>query len=189
MADIPNGVRGQPRTYFGEEVDIRIATQPDGFWTVSDERSAEQVLVDIGLIWEGQPTAYDRSLENSPNLTEGSGTSSRQAAGVVDADEKDAKKSAGSKTAKQKAAATKQKHPRTAQNPSKPPKTAKSLVTDEVEVHSDEPTAEDQLGRLPFAWALVDRIEDIRKKGGKDGFASCSCSMRHGARARRPFSI
>ena len=41
-----------------------------------------------------------------------------------------------------------------------------------VEPQSDEPTAEDQLGRRPFAQALVERMDRIYEKGGHDGFAA-----------------
>jgi hypothetical protein len=41
-----------------------------------------------------------------------------------------------------------------------------------VEPQSDEPTAEDQLGRRPFAQALVERMDRIYQKGGHDGFAA-----------------
>lgn len=43
--------------------------------------------------------------------------------------------------------------------------------TEAVETHSDEPTANDQLGRRPFAQAMVERMNDVREKGGSDGFA------------------
>jgi KAP family P-loop domain len=41
-----------------------------------------------------------------------------------------------------------------------------------VEPQSDEPTADDQLGRRPFAQALVERMDKIYQKGGHDGFAA-----------------
>jgi hypothetical protein len=41
-----------------------------------------------------------------------------------------------------------------------------------VEPQSDEPTADDQLGRRPFAQALVERMDKIYEKGGHDGFAA-----------------
>jgi len=43
---------------------------------------------------------------------------------------------------------------------------------DSVEPQSDEPTADDQLGRRPFAQALVERMDRIYEKGGHDGFAA-----------------
>ena len=40
-----------------------------------------------------------------------------------------------------------------------------------VEPQSDEPTANDQLGRKPFAQALVERMDRVIEKEGRDGFA------------------
>ncbi len=40
-----------------------------------------------------------------------------------------------------------------------------------VATHSDEPTSMDELGRRPFARALVERMDDVRRNGGEDGFA------------------
>ncbi|RKR00348.1 KAP family P-loop NTPase fold protein [Maricaulis maris] len=44
-------------------------------------------------------------------------------------------------------------------------------IIESVSPHSDEPTAEDELGRRPFARALVERMEAVHKQGGADGFA------------------
>ena len=41
----------------------------------------------------------------------------------------------------------------------------------DVKPKSDEPTAEDELGRRPFAESLVDKINEVREAGQKDGFA------------------
>lgn len=41
-----------------------------------------------------------------------------------------------------------------------------------VEPQSDEPTLIDQLGRRAFAQALVERMDKIHSKGGRDGFAA-----------------
>lgn len=40
-----------------------------------------------------------------------------------------------------------------------------------VKPKSDEPTAEDELGRRPFAESLVDKINEVREAGQRDGFA------------------
>lgn len=40
-----------------------------------------------------------------------------------------------------------------------------------VEPQSDEPTDDDQLGRKPFAQALVERMDRVIEKEGRDGFA------------------
>ncbi len=44
-------------------------------------------------------------------------------------------------------------------------------VSESVMPQSDEPTADDQLGRRPFARALVERLDTVHGQGGKDGFA------------------
>ncbi len=41
----------------------------------------------------------------------------------------------------------------------------------DVKPKSDEPTAEDELGRRPFAESLVDKINEVREAGQGDGFA------------------
>lgn len=41
----------------------------------------------------------------------------------------------------------------------------------DVKPKSDEPTAKDELGRRPFAESLVDKINEVREAGQKDGFA------------------
>jgi hypothetical protein len=45
-------------------------------------------------------------------------------------------------------------------------------LLESVEPQSDEPTADDQLGRRPFAQALVERMDKLYQKGGQDGFAA-----------------
>lgn len=46
-----------------------------------------------------------------------------------------------------------------------------ALRTDAVPTHSDEPTTDDQLGRRPFARALVERMIEVKHASGRDGFA------------------
>lgn len=41
----------------------------------------------------------------------------------------------------------------------------------DVKPKSDEPTAKDELGRRPFAESLVDKINEVREAGQRDGFA------------------
>jgi hypothetical protein len=41
-----------------------------------------------------------------------------------------------------------------------------------VESQSDEPTSDDQLGRRPFAQALVERLDKLYEKGAHNGFAA-----------------
>jgi|GEM_PF-5745277 len=45
------------------------------------------------------------------------------------------------------------------------------LRPEAVTPHSDEPTAEDELNRRPFARALVERMDTVHGQGGVDGFA------------------
>ena len=47
---LPDSPNAQPRSYFGEQADLEIATQSDTFWTITEERSAEQILLEIGKI-------------------------------------------------------------------------------------------------------------------------------------------
>ncbi len=49
-----------------------------------------------------------------------------------------------------------------------PERTEKS---NSVHAHSDEPTKLDHLSRRPFALALVERMDEVRTKGGAEGFA------------------
>ncbi|WP_141687829.1 KAP family P-loop NTPase fold protein [Stappia indica] len=56
-AILPNSLNAEPRSLFGQTVDIAIATQPDAFWIVTDERSAEDVFRDLERIRDGKPTA------------------------------------------------------------------------------------------------------------------------------------
>ncbi len=50
QALLPGGGADTPLSYFGEKADIEIATQPDDFWTINDDRSAEDILREIGEI-------------------------------------------------------------------------------------------------------------------------------------------
>nr|WP_321456232.1 hypothetical protein [uncultured Cohaesibacter sp.] len=47
---LPDSMEYQPRSYFGEKADIKIATQPDDFWTISENRSAVQILREVGAV-------------------------------------------------------------------------------------------------------------------------------------------
>jgi hypothetical protein len=52
------------------------------------------------------------------------------------------------------------------------PRPDESRRLESVEPQSDEPTTNDQLGRRPFAQALVERMDKLYEKGGQDGFAA-----------------
>lgn len=47
---LPDSDDATPRSLFGKEADIAIATKPRRFWTITEERSAEDVLRDIAEI-------------------------------------------------------------------------------------------------------------------------------------------
>lgn len=49
-AILPDPYDAKPRSLFGKEADIAIATQPDEFWRVMEERSAEDILEEIAAI-------------------------------------------------------------------------------------------------------------------------------------------
>ncbi len=40
-----------------------------------------------------------------------------------------------------------------------------------VRTHADDPAIEDQLNRRPFAAAIVEKMNEVRRMGGRDGFA------------------
>ena len=46
-AILPNSMEGQPSSPFSDRADIEIATQPDEFWTVTENRLAEQIVDEI----------------------------------------------------------------------------------------------------------------------------------------------
>ncbi|QGZ36705.1 KAP family P-loop NTPase fold protein [Stappia indica] len=117
-----------PRRLFDETADI-IATQPEAFWTITEERSAEDVLRDIERIRDGKPPIFQATA-----ASDGNDTVSGPAGDEALAD-------------------------------------GEVLRTDAVPTHSDEPTTNDQLGRRSFARALVERIVEVRKTSGRDGFA------------------
>lgn len=47
---LPEPRNAKPRSLFGEKADITIATQPGEFWTVTEKRSAEDILEEIAEI-------------------------------------------------------------------------------------------------------------------------------------------
>lgn len=53
---LPFILNEEPRSLFGEKADIAIATQPDEFWTITDERSAEDILSEIAEIGRYEPS-------------------------------------------------------------------------------------------------------------------------------------
>lgn len=55
-AILPNSRNARTRSLFGETADIAIATQPDEFWRVTEERSAEDILSEIAKIGGYEPS-------------------------------------------------------------------------------------------------------------------------------------
>ena len=55
-AILPNSRNARTRSLFGEAADIAIATQPDEFWTITEQRSAEDILSEIAEIGRYEPS-------------------------------------------------------------------------------------------------------------------------------------
>jgi len=66
-AILPNGRGRRPASLFGEKADIAIAMQPDEFWTVTDDRSAERILDEIAEMagWRPLPLETEQEYDNS----------------------------------------------------------------------------------------------------------------------------
>ncbi len=68
-AILPNSRAAKPHSLFGQKADLAIATQPDEFWTVTEERSAEDVLEAIAEIAGYRlPAERRREGETFPEL-------------------------------------------------------------------------------------------------------------------------
>lgn len=68
-AILPEPGNARPRSLFGETADIAIATQPDNFWTVTEDRSAEDILSEIAEIANYRLPEQERSEgDTSPDL-------------------------------------------------------------------------------------------------------------------------
>lgn len=55
-AILPEPDNARPRSLFGETADIAIASQPNEFWTITEERSAEDILEEIAEIGGYEPS-------------------------------------------------------------------------------------------------------------------------------------
>ena len=65
-AILPNGRGRRPESLFGEKADIAIAMQPEEFWAVTDERSAERILDEIAEIANRTPRReFEREYDHS----------------------------------------------------------------------------------------------------------------------------
>ncbi|WP_417676758.1 hypothetical protein [Roseibium sp.] len=58
-AILPNGIGVAPHSPFGEKATVAIAAQPDTFWTVSEGRNIEQILIDIWHISMGETSQFN----------------------------------------------------------------------------------------------------------------------------------
>lgn len=66
-AILKNSPNAKPRSLFGQKADIAIATRPNEFWTVSNARSAEDILSEIAEIGGYEPSY---TLAENSSLTE-----------------------------------------------------------------------------------------------------------------------
>lgn len=165
-AILPNSLNAEPRSLFGETADIAIATQPDEFWTVTEGRSAEDVLRDIERIRDGKSARVASSYRTSPDvdLFEDSSASISKEHDVI----------VGMVLSAEKLSSGASEQPNNFVDEAgrgDTVATEASSPIDAVPTHSDEPTGDDQLGRRPFARALVERMAEVQQAGGRDGFA------------------
>ncbi len=56
-AILPSAMGRRPRSLFDEKTDIAVTLPPDEFWTITESRSAEQIMDDVAEFagWEGKP--------------------------------------------------------------------------------------------------------------------------------------
>jgi hypothetical protein len=140
---------------FGHAVDLQIAAQDSSFW----QRDPGLVVAEIAEMakwpWNSGRTSSHATSPDAPNTK----TPSKKAAASP-------KRKSASRTS---SAAVVEPIAVEAEIPPEPPPQPPSVS---VEPQSDEPTPVDQLGRRPFAQALVERMDKIYQKGGHDGFAA-----------------
>jgi len=158
---------------FGEKADVEIATQPDAFW----ERDPDVVMRDIERIVDGKRPLFDPDAARSetadapeePERAE----ASFGASGVSDPPEtleagevqgSDAEPRDGARETPSPVAVDSSTTRETG-TVSDPPAPA------DVTTQFDHPTADDQLGRRPFADTLVEYMRALQATGGPDGFA------------------
>lgn len=60
-AILPSRMSGAPRSLFGKEADVRLATMPETFWEVTPDRTATTVINEVAAIagWKGRDTEFD----------------------------------------------------------------------------------------------------------------------------------
>lgn len=146
---LPDSRDRASRSLFGERIDTQIAFMSPAFW----DRDPDEVIGDIAKSanWRpGRQPASASSVRKRPERKIAGENFERSAEFSASVD-------ASAEVAVERSAGQATERP--------------SSLTDAVATHSDEPTRDDRLGRRPFARALVERIGDVRRSGGKDGFA------------------
>nr|WP_321443846.1 hypothetical protein [uncultured Cohaesibacter sp.] len=61
---VPMGRGARPHSAFGEDADVEIALKPKEFWTVTEDRSAKQILREIGDIVGIKPSEGQKDEES-----------------------------------------------------------------------------------------------------------------------------
>jgi hypothetical protein len=161
-AILPDTRSTGPQSGFGRDVDLEIATKETEFW----ERDPDLVVADIAEIakrpWR-EKAISSRATSKAPRKSKVSSTPSK-------------------KKRSSRASSTASDEPTAPLQPGTVPEQPKAPQLESVEPQSDEPTSDDQLGRRPFAQALVERMDKIYRRAVKT--ASPPTSMRPGVQAR-----
>lgn len=122
------------------------------------ERADIEIATQPDKFWDRKPEEVLAAIGNIAGLKPETKTEWKMTSSVTEASTSNA---SGSKTAKKKDPAA----------PVTEDAEEDRAFREEVQTHSDEPTARDRLGRRPFAQALVERMDDVRQQGSPDGFA------------------
>ncbi|WP_269580740.1 KAP family P-loop NTPase fold protein [Roseibium sp. Sym1] len=146
----------ESRSAFGEGRDIAIASQPDEFWAITEDRSAEAVWEDIDRLLKGEPV---EALEDIEIVDEGQLSSQADDGeeGPFEADEG------------RTLAGLEDEGART--EGGDPGATGQAPAKIEVSVQFDQYARKDELGRKRFAEVLATRIGELHEGGGPDGLA------------------
>ncbi len=184
----PHG--GPVRSHFGERTDITIATQPSKFW----ERDPDEVVAEIAAMadWKWQPPSAEgviaedasKKLKNAGETLAGAAEEFSEKAERIIAGQRRSEsppprrrlaevEDSRSFTAKvgEVAGPTEKLGNLPVEDTPPTPVLLSPSPPEPVRTHSDEPTARDRLGRRPFAQALAERMDEVVKLEGHDGFA------------------
>ena len=153
-AILPNTLEATPRSLFGKELDIEIASKGWKFW----DRDAADVIEELVALTGFKIQQNKRPGSTAKIKQAGSAAKRKRPARRADIDKPDDAGTTG--------LPVDQDSP-----PESKTRTETKIAPETVGTHSDEPTSLDQLGRRPFAQALVERIESVRKQNGWQGFA------------------